>query len=422
MDFLNELTWRGLIFDSTLGEGETLPERAVGYIGFDPTADSLHVGSLIQILALARLQQAGGTPIALIGGGTGLIGDPSGKSNERPLLEREQIEANLAGIRAQLEPFLDFERTGNAALMVDNADWLATIPLTDFLRDIGKHFTVNLMLSRESVKRRIDSDDGISYTEFSYMLLQAYDFAVLYQRYGCNLQVGGSDQWGNIVSGIDLVRRLHGEKVYGVVQPLIATASGTKFGKSEAGTVWLDPKRTSPYRFFQFWLNTDDRDVPRYLRYFTELEREEIEVLETAHEAAPHRREAHRRLAEEVTRRVHGASSLARAQEITELFFGGRLAELTADEVLDAVGDAPSSELARVRLAEGLRLQDLLAESGVVKSKGEARRAVAGGGIYLNDARQEDPAKILTAEDALEGRIFLLRKGKKNYHLVRLTD
>src|SRR5437588_3521055 len=288
----DELTWRGLVYDATEGLADLLAkERVTAYIGFDPTASSLHVGSLLTVMGLARLQRFGHTPIAIVGGGTGMIGDPSGKSQERVLLDSDQIEKNVAGIRSQLERFLDFGASANAARIVNNADWLGTIDLLSFLRDAGKHFTVNSMLQKESVTRRLESEEGISFTEFSYLLLQAYDFVQLFDRYGCVLQMGGSDQWGNITAGIDLIRKLRAKKAHGLVMPLVTTASGVKFGKTEAGTIWLDAERTSPFRFYQFWLNTDDRDVVAYLKYFTFLTRETIAGLENATKTAPEKRE-----------------------------------------------------------------------------------------------------------------------------------
>src|SRR4051794_13332986 len=298
MNLFDELKWRGMVSEATEGLADAFAtERVTAYIGFDPTASSLHVGSLLTVMGLARLQRFGHAPIAIVGGGTGMIGDPSGKSQERVLLSAAQIDANVVGIRAQLERFLDFETPGTAARIVNNADWLATIDLLSFLRDAGKHFTVNYLMQKESVQRRLESEDGISFTEFSYLLLQAYDYLQLFDRYDCTLQMGGSDQWGNITAGIELIRKLRARKVHGLVWALMTTASGTKFGKTEAGTIWLDPARTSPFTFYQFWLNTDDRDVIPYLKFFTFLDREAIAGLEAATRTAPERREAQRVLA-----------------------------------------------------------------------------------------------------------------------------
>jgi tyrosyl-tRNA synthetase len=438
MNLFDELEWRGLVHGATEGAREVLAsERVKAYIGFDPTAVSLHIGSLLPIMALARLQRFGHTPIALVGGGTGLIGDPSGKTQERQLMTPEKVEENLAGIRSQLERFLDFETPENPARMVNNGEWLTTIPVTDFLRDVGKHFTVNAMLAKESVKRRIEQEDGLSFTEFSYMLLQAYDFLVLYDRYGCTFQMGGSDQWGNIVSGADLIRRLRAGRsetvvsggqaekakalAHGVVFPLVTTSAGVKFGKTEAGTIWLDPKLTPPFRFYQFWINTDDRDVIRYLRFFTWLGQEEIAELEELMRTAPERREAQKRLAREVTLAVHGESGLARAETATRILFGEEIAGLEASEIEEVFADVPSSDLPASALAgEGMPLADLLATSGLVPSKSEARRAIRGGGVYLNNVREGEETRKVTTGDALDGRLLVLRKGRRDYHLVRV--
>ncbi len=441
MSLFDELEWRGLVYGATEGAREVLAEEKVtAYIGFDPTAASLHIGSLLPIMGLARLQRFGHTPIALVGGGTGLIGDPSGKTQERQLLTLEKVEENLQGIRSQLERFLDFEARENPARMVNNGEWLTTIPLTDFLRDIGKHFTVNSMLAKESIKRRLEQEDGISFTEFSYMLLQAYDFLVLFDRFGCTMQMGGSDQWGNILAGADLIRRLRADRsetvpsassegqaekakplAHGVVFPLVTTSAGVKFGKTEAGTIWLDPSLTPPFRFYQFWINTDDRDVIKYLKFFTWLTREEIEEIELQAGEAPQRREAQRRLACEVTLAVHGESGLARAETATRILFGDAVAGLEPAEIEEVFADVPSSQVAAASLAgEGMPLADLLAASGLVPSKSEARRAIRGGGIYLNNVRVGEEARKVTAEDALGGSLLVLRKGRKDYHLVRI--
>jgi tyrosyl-tRNA synthetase len=333
MNLFEEFEWRGMLYDATEGAREALAkDKVTAYIGFDPTASSLHVGSLLPIMALARLQRFGHSPIALVGGGTGMIGDPSGKSQERTLLSLEQIDANARGMRAQLERFLDFSAAPNAARMMNNADWLRTVGMLEFLRDTGKHFTVNYMLAKESVKRRIGAgEDGVSFTEFSYMLLQAHDYLHLHDAVNCTLQLGGSDQWGNIVAGCDLVRKVRGARVNGVVMPLVTTASGTKFGKTEAGTVWLDPERTSPFKFYQFWLNADDRDVIKYLKFFTFLDRPTIDALEQTVAEAPERRDAQRTLAREVTALVHGEAELAKAERATELMHGGGGGQSAAD-------------------------------------------------------------------------------------------
>jgi tyrosyl-tRNA synthetase len=425
-----EFEWRGLVYDATPGLRELLDrEKLTAYIGFDPTAASLHVGSLLPIMGLARLQRHGHSPIAIAGGGTGMIGDPSGKTQERQLLTPEKVEENLAGIRGQLARFLDFDAAANPARIVNNADWLATIPLIDFLRDVGKHFSVNAMMAKESVRRRLEGEEGLSYTEFSYMLLQAYDFLVLYDRYGCRLQMGGSDQWGNITAGADLIRRLRGESAttegklaHGLVFPLVTTAAGVKFGKTEAGTVWLDPELTSPFRFYQFWINTDDRDAVPYLKSFTWLTREEIVELEETLVSAPQERAAQRRLAREVTRMLHGETALAKAERASAVLFGEEISELHPGDVLDIFADVPSVEIARPRLdGDGLPLADLLVASGLVPSKGEARRSIQGGGIYLNNRRVGEEKKGVTLADSIAGEVLVLRKGRKEYRLVRLT-
>jgi len=411
-----------MIYDATEGLKEVLAtQKVTAYIGFDPTAPSLQVGNLFAIMALVHLQRYGHTPIAVVGGGTALIGDPSGKDKERPLLSKEQIERNVEGMREQLSRLLDFEAKSNPALLVNNADWLTPLNLIDFLRDVGKFFTVNYMLAKESVRRRIEQEEGISFTEFSYMLLQAYDFLVLYDRYNCTLQMGGSDQWGNITAGIDLIRRLRGARVHGLVLPLITSASGVKFGKTEAGTVWLDPELTSPYKFYQFWLNTDDRDVVQYLKYFTLLPKERIEELEQAVATAPEKREAQRTLAREVTRMVHGEDALVRAERASMVLFGGEITDVSAREIAEIFEDVPSTEVAKAELeGEGISLIELLVKCGVATSRSDARRLIQGGGIYLNNRRVTDIERNVTLADSIEGQFIVLRKGRKNYHLVRV--
>jgi tyrosyl-tRNA synthetase len=419
----DEFAWRELVYDATDGLADLFAtERVTAYIGFDPTASSLHVGSLLQVVSLARLQRFGHSPIAVVGGGTGMIGDPSGKSHERVLLSPEQIEVHVQGIRHQLSPFLDFHCSGNPARIVNNADWLGAVDLLSFLRDTGKHFTVNYMLQKESVSRRLQSEDGISFTEFSYLVLQAYDFLQLFDRCGCTLQMGGSDQWGNITAGIDLIRKLRAKKAHGLVVPLVMTASGVKFGKTEAGTIWLDPARTSPFRFYQFWLNTDDRDVVTYLRYFTFLERAAIDALAAVTRSAPEKREAQRVLAREVTALVHGAGQLTRAEHASTVLFSEDITTLTVEDVVAVFEDVPSTELPGDALADGgIGMVDLLARVGLAPSKGEARRLVQSGGVYVNNRRISDPQARLTREQAIGGRLFVLRRGQKHNHLVRLT-
>ena len=423
--FIEELRWRGLLQDLTEGAAEHLAEAPrTGYIGFDPTAASLHVGNLLVVMDLVHLQRHGHTPIALVGGGTGLIGDPSGKATERPLLTKELAAENAEKIRAQLAHFLDFDAKGNAARMRNNCDWLGQLPLVDFLRDIGKHFSVNQLMAKEAVKRRLETDEtGLSYTEFSYALLQSYDFLELYRQEGCTLQLGGSDQWGNITSGTALIRRVEGGKAFGVVSPLLVNAAGSKFGKSEEGNVWLDPEMTSPYAFYQFWINTDDGDAIRHLKVFSLLDRDEIEEVGAESAADPARRVAQKALAADVTRRVHGETGLARAQRATQALFSGELSALGADEIREVFADVPSSDLAKDRLdGDGVSLVDLLGEAGLCPSKSDARRSIEGGGIYLNGERIRDVGYTASIDVAIEGRYLVLRKGKKAYHLVAVRD
>ena len=421
MTFLDDLRWRGLIYDLTPDLEEHLAGGSrTAYIGFDPTADSLHVGSFLQIMALRRFQEHGHTPVALVGGGTGLIGDPSGKKAERQLLTREQVDANAQGIRKQLERFLDFEGA-HAARMANNADWLTQISLTDFLRDVGKHFTVQQMTARESVKRRLESEVGLSFTEFSYQLLQAYDFLVLHERDGVTVQIGGSDQWGNITAGTDLVRR-SGGKAHGLVQPLVTNAAGTKFGKTEAGTVWLDAERTSPYRFYQFWLGTDDRDAENYLKWFTTMTQDEVAALVLEGEERPGARAPQRALARAVTTLVHGAEATEAAERAGRALFGGDLEALSASALDEVFEEAPSVEVAAQRFeGEGVGVTDLLVEAGLASSKGEAKRAITGGGVRIGDERVQDIGRTVGLEDAIDGRVVVLRKGKKSVALVRLV-
>ena len=422
MDLYGELEWRGLVYDATEGLRDLIArEKLTTYIGFDPTAASLHVGSLLPLVTLARLQRFGHPPIAVVGGGTGMIGDPSGKATERALLTMEQVEANVEGIRRQVSRFLDFDDVAAPARLVNNAEWLTKLSAIEFMRDVGKYFTVNYMLAKESVRRRSESDEGISYTEFSYLLLQSYDFLVLHDRFNCTLQMGGSDQWGNITAGVDLVRRLRSAKAHGLVMPLMTTASGAKFGKTEAGAVWLDPGLTSPFRFFQFWLHTDDSDVGKYLRFFTFLDRPAIEQLEDTARTAPELREAQRALAREVTRMVHGDEAVARAERASGVLFGEDISTLPAEDVLSVFDDVPSSTVTAERLAgEGVAVVELLASSGLTASKGEATRLIRGGGVYVNNRRVTDEKARLRSGDAIDGRLFVLRKGAKQNHVVKI--
>jgi tyrosyl-tRNA synthetase len=423
MNVFDEFKWRSLVYDATEGLREAFEtEKIAAYIGFDPSASSLHAGNLLAIMGLVRLQHFGHTPIAVAGGGTGLIGDPSGKSQERKMLSKEDVNFNLEGIKEQLSRFLDFQSASNPAVMVNNADWLTTVSLTDFLRDVGKHFSINTMIAKESVKRRLEGE-GISYTEFSYLLLQSYDFLKLYENYHCTLQMGGSDQWGNITSGTDLIRKIHGVKAHALVFPLLTTSSGSKFGKTESGAIWLDAKRTSPYRFYQFWLNSEDKEVVNYLKYFSLLSRVEIEEMAASLTSAPEKREAPRKLAQAVTRLVHGEAALKKAEQASKILFGGEIGDLGLQDLLDVFADVPSASLSKNLLsAEGCNIADIIVASGLVPSKGEAKRLIQGGGIYLNNQRVQDNQRSVTLNDAIEGQAFVLRKGAKEYRLVKLSQ
>ena len=419
-----EMKWRGLVYDSTENVPEMLSQPPITiYNGFDATADSLHVGHMVPLIALARLQRFGHIPIAVAGGGTSMIGDPSGRTAERQLLSRETIEANIEAIKAQLAHFLDFEIKSNPALLVNNADWLLSLNLVDFLRDVGKHFTVNYMISKDSVRMRLDREDGISFTEFSYMLLQSYDFLHLSDHFNCTLQTGGSDQWGNITAGVELIRRMRGKPAGALVYPLITKADGTKFGKTESGAVWLSAQRTSPYRFYQFWLNTDDRDVVGYLKFFTWLSEEDIRALESSLQQKPEQREAQRRLAREMTRMVHDETALQKAEQASQALFGGEVTGLSGSEVADIFADVPSAEVSAAKLGgDGMPAVDFLVECQVVPSKGEARRAIEAGGIYMNNRRIADAAARVAPADVIDHQFIVLRRGRKNYWLIRIQS
>src|SRR2546423_6901796 len=422
INVFDEFKWRGMLHEATPELREVLAkEKLTAYIGFDPSAVSLHVGSLLPVMGLARLKRFGNTPIAIAGGGTGLIGDPSGKTKERQLLTPEQVEENLAGIKEQLSRFLDFDATANPARIINNADWLAPISMMEFLRDVGKYFTVNNLLGKEAISRRLESEEGISFTEFSYPLLQAYDYLTLFDRYKCTLQMGGSDQWGNILAGTDLIRRLRGARAHALVFPLVTSSSGVKFGKTEAGAVWLDAKLTSPYRFYQFWLNTDDRDVITYLKFFTWLSKEEIDDLGQSVKSAPDKRKAQRRLAREVTAMLHGETELEKAVGASEVLFGKEMSGLSVDEIIDVFADVPSTELETSKLeSDGFTVGDALVLSGLAPSKGEAKRLVQGGGVAVNNVRADDPRKSISTSDFIDGQVLVLRKGAKHYHLIKI--
>ena len=417
-DLLAELDWRGFVHHATRDLAAHLATgRRTLYCGFDPTAPSFQVGNLLPLMLLRQFQLAGHRPIVLMGGGTGLIGDPSGKQNERPLLSEEQIRENVRRQRDQLVRLFDFDAKETRALVLNNADWLADQRLVAFLRDVGKHFSVNVMMQKESVKARLDA--GISYTEFSYMLLQAYDFLHLYRKEQCTIQVGGSDQWGNITAGIDLIRRVEGGEAHGLVGPLFTTASGAKFGKTEAGSVWLDPSLTSPYKLYQFWMNTDDRDAERYLKLFTLLSQDEIKALLKSHHKDPSRREAQQKLAIEVTQLVHGKEACQSAVAASAILFD----EFSPRDVAPSAFDALAQEIPTVALEsrDGLTLVDAVVRAGLAKSKSEARRQIEQGGIYLNQERVKDVARTIGPADWIAGGNLLLRKGKKDYGLLRLS-
>jgi len=424
MTLFEELNSRGFVSQVTHDELGGLLEKEpfTLYCGFDPTAESLHIGNLLPIMGLAHFQRRGHKPIVLVGGATGLIGDPSGKTQERQLLTKEDAERNLAGIRAQLERFVSFEGK-NAATMVNNADWLCSLTLVDFLRDIGKHFSVNVMLAKESVRQRInDRDHGMSFTEFSYSLLQAYDFLHLSDTYDCRLQIGGSDQWGNIVAGMDLVRRMRDRPAFGFTFPLVLKSNGSKFGKSESGNVWLDTARTSPYKFYQFWINQADADTSRWLRYFTFLELDVIADCERQIAAEPEKRAAQRRLAEEVTRLVHGETALANAIRASQAMFGGDIRGLDDATLEDVFSEVPSYELARAELGKQRLLVDVLVQCGIFKSKGEVRRFIDSGGLYLNNERVDAADVTLSEQSLCSAHIAVVRKGKKDYHLMKFIE
>ena len=422
MSILDELNWRGLVADCT--DTAELTKRLAApttlYCGFDPTADSLHVGNLVPLLGLRRFQLHGHHPIALAGGATGSIGDPSGKSAERQLLTKDILDHNIASVKQQLARLLDFETKQNPARLLDNATWTAPVSFLDFLRDIGKHFSVNQMVAKESVRARMeDREVGISYTEFSYMLLQAFDFMVLRREHGCELQIGGSDQWGNITAGIELTRKKLSQPVFGLTLPLITNTDGTKFGKTAAGAIWLDPKRTSVYRFYQFWINTDDRDVLRYLKFFTFLSREEIAALEAKHTENAGARIAHKALAKAATDLVHGEPATLEAMRASEILFGGNLDGISETTFNEIIGEVPTKEIEKTKLAgPGLPLVELLVHSGLCPSKGQARKDIEGGGVNLNNIREPNATRTVTPNDLLFGKHVLLRKGKKNYVVV----
>jgi tyrosyl-tRNA synthetase len=425
MNFVEELRWRGLIHDMMPGTEEMLAEgMASAYIGFDPSSDSLHIGNLVGMMILKHFQLCGHKPYALVGGATGMIGDPSGKSEERNLLDEKTLRYNQECIKKQLGNFLDFETDApNRAEMVNNFDWMKEFSFLEFIRDVGKHITVNYMMAKDSVKKRLDT--GMSFTEFSYQLVQGYDFLHLYQQHGVRLQMGGSDQWGNITTGTELIRRKTGGEAFALTSPLIKKADGGKFGKTEAGTVWLDPEKTSPYHFYQFWMNVSDEDAVNYTRIFTLLESGEIDDLAARHAEAPHERILQRRLAEEVTRMIHGDDALRMAVEASQILFGRgtheSLAQLDERTLLDVFEGVPLFDVKQNVFGEGLTLIDLLAShTAVFASRGEARRMMLGGGLSLNKEKVSDPDRPVTTGDLIRDRFILIQKGKKQYYLIRI--
>ncbi|MDQ3099890.1 MAG: tyrosine--tRNA ligase [Bacteroidota bacterium] len=422
--FLDELRWRGMLQDSMPGVEKHLAKGPqLGYIGFDPTADSLHVGNLVQIMLLVHFQRAGHRPVALVGGATGMVGDPSGKSEERQLLDEVSLQRNVEGIRHQLSQFLDFNSAENRAELVNNYDWFREMGFLQFIRDVGKHITVNYMMAKDSVKKRLET--GISFTEFSYQLVQGYDYYHLYKTKGCSVQMGGSDQWGNITTGSELIRRMDGGEAFAITTPLLTKADGSKFGKSEGGNIWLDPKRTSPYRFYQFWLNSSDEDVVRYVHIFTTWSQAEIGSLVMAHQKAPHLRALQKELASDITRRVHGEDGVRAADRATEILFGQSTAEsltaLSEAEWLDVFEGVPQAEVRSELLRGGLPIIELLtASTNFLPSKGEAKRALKEGSIYVNKAKVGED-RIVDTTDASGGKFILLQRGRKTNFLVKVV-
>jgi len=430
INFVKELRWRGLIQDIMPETEEQLLESPIsGYIGFDPTADSLHIGSLVQIFILIHFQNAGHRPIALVGGATGMIGDPSGKSDERNLLDSKTLDNNCAGIKKQLEKFLSFDTSkSNAAVLVNNYDWMKTYTLIDFSREIGKHITVNYMMAKESVKKRVgpESKNGMSFTEFTYQLLQGFDFLHLYKEYDCKLQMGGSDQWGNITTGTELIRKKEGGKAYALTCPLITKADGSKFGKTEGGNIWLDEKRTSVYKFYQYWLNTSDEDAYRYIKIFTFLNQNEIEILMAEHQESPHQRLLQKTIAETVTSLVHSQTALQKAKQASQILFGkstkNDLKVLDAETFLEVFEGVPQASIELDRLKQGVdMIAALAAEVPFLKSNGEARRALKENAISVNKQKVKEDY-TLTEQDIIAGHYILLQRGKKSYFIVKLVS
>ncbi|WP_295714257.1 tyrosine--tRNA ligase [Mucilaginibacter sp.] len=424
MNFVEELTWRGMLHTIMPGTEEMLNKGMTsGYIGFDPTADSLHVGHLTQIMTLIHFQRAGHKPYALVGGATGMVGDPSGKSQERNLLSEDILNHNLESVKVQLTRFLDFNTGANSAEMVNNYDWFKSFTFLDFIRDVGKHITVNYMMAKESVKKRLEGDTGMSFTEFTYQLVQGYDFYYLWKHHNCALQMGGSDQWGNIVTGTELIRRKDAGEAFALTTQLIKKADGTKFGKTESGAVWLDAERTSPYQFYQFWLNTTDVDAKAYIRIFTLFDREVIEAWEVEHDAAPHTRILQKALAKDITIRVHGEAEYEKAIKSSEFLFGNIgiefLNELNDAEVLGLFAGVPNYTISAAELQEGINVTDLLAaKTSVFPSKGEAKKMIAGGGTAINKVKIASADDTYHTDSLINGKFLVAQKGKKNYFLI----
>ncbi|MXV52787.1 tyrosine--tRNA ligase [Pedobacter sp. HMF7647] len=424
MNFVEELRWRGMLQDIMPGTEDELNKGMVsGYIGFDPTADSLHVGHLTQIMTLIHFQRAGHKPYALVGGATGMVGDPSGKSAERNLLSEDVLNHNVARLEDQLKKFLDFNCDTNSAEMVNNYDWFKSFNFLDFIRDVGKHITVNYMMAKDSVKKRLEGETGMSFTEFSYQLVQGYDFYWLWKNKDCKVQMGGSDQWGNIVTGTELIRRKDSGTAFAITTQLIKKADGTKFGKTESGAVWLDPKKTSPYKFYQFWLNASDDDAKNWIRIFSLKTKEEIEAIEAGHTVAPHQRALQKALAEEITVRTHSEEALKTALKTSDFLFGNGslefLKDLDNEEVLEVFDGIPQYSYAKSDLADGINVVDLLAEkSAVFASKGEAKKMIQGGGVSVNKEKVTGPDQLYNTDDLINGRFIVAQKGKKNYFLL----
>jgi tyrosyl-tRNA synthetase len=422
LNFIEELRWRGMLQDIMPGTEELLSKGPVrGYIGFDPTSDSLGVGNLVQVMILLHFQRCGHQPVALVGGATGMVGDPSGKSAERNLLSEDILQQNLAGQKRQLEKFLDFTPGPGQAMLVNNYDWFKEFSFLDFIRDVGKHITVNYMMAKDSVQKRLET--GLSFTEFTYQLVQGYDFYYLWKNHGLKLQMGGSDQWGNITTGTELIRRMEGGEAFALTTPLIKKADGTKFGKTESGNIWLDPKKTSPYKFYQFWLNSSDEDSKNYIRIFTTMTREAVEALEVEHQAAPHLRLLQKAIAKEVTIRVHSEADYNAAVEASEILFGNApteaLSRLDEDTLLSVFEGVPQVTISRAEFEAGIPVLDLLADkSSIFPSRGEARKLIQSGGVSVNKQKLADPNAVQTMEGMLQGKYLLVQKGKKNYYLI----